>query len=137
MERVVCGRAVRRWVGQSINDLQLLDDRSWPSVIDDEWQCVFVLGPNMMKWMSRPSISVTNRGSELRFASTAASRSPSSSSGRDSGSERAVRPGTGPRQSPSLATVWRRSVDESSDRFIGDVDVEGADVDGRLEPRWS
>jgi hypothetical protein len=36
-----------RGIGQPIDDLQLLDDRARPSVIDDERQRVLVLGANV------------------------------------------------------------------------------------------
>jgi hypothetical protein len=43
MEGVLCARAVRCGIGQPIDDLQLLDDRARPTVVDDERQRVFVL----------------------------------------------------------------------------------------------
>ena len=43
MERIRCAPAVRRGIGQRIDDLQLLDDRAGPSVRDDERQRILVL----------------------------------------------------------------------------------------------
>src|SRR5215208_5384739 len=43
MERVRCARAMSRWIGQWLDDLQLLDDRAGPSVQDDERQRIFML----------------------------------------------------------------------------------------------
>ena len=40
MKRIRRGAAVCRWIGEAIDELQLLDDRSGPSVIDDERQGV-------------------------------------------------------------------------------------------------
>ena len=42
MERIRCARAMRRGIGQRIDDLQLLDDRAGPPVRDDERQRIFV-----------------------------------------------------------------------------------------------
>ena len=62
MERVRCARAVRRGFGQSIDDLQLLDDRARPSVIDDERQRVFMLRTNVKEVNVQP----VDLGDELR-----------------------------------------------------------------------
>jgi hypothetical protein len=47
MESVRCIAAMRRRIGQGIDDLQLLDDRAGPSVGDDERQRVFMLRTNV------------------------------------------------------------------------------------------
>src|SRR5918995_2077678 len=47
MERVRCARAMSRWIGQWLDDLQLLDDRAGPSVQDDEWHRIFMLRTNV------------------------------------------------------------------------------------------
>ena len=44
VEGVLGASAVCGWVGQRLDDLQLLDDRTRPTVGDDDRQCVFVLG---------------------------------------------------------------------------------------------
>jgi len=43
VERVGCAPAVRRGIGERIDDLELLDDRAWPSMRDDHRQRVLVL----------------------------------------------------------------------------------------------
>ena len=62
MERVRCAGAMRRGIGQSIDDLQLLDDRARPAVIDDERQRVLVLRPNVKEMDVEP----VDLGDELR-----------------------------------------------------------------------
>ena len=62
MERVRGARAVRRGIGQSIDDLQLLDDRARPSVIDDERQRVFMLRANV----DEVDVQPVDLGDELR-----------------------------------------------------------------------
>ena len=62
MEGVRCARAVRRGIGQSIDDLQLLDDRAGPSVIDDERQRVFMLRTNV----NEVNVEPIDLGDELR-----------------------------------------------------------------------
>ena len=47
MDRVHCARAMRRRIGQRLDDLQLLDDRAGPSVRDEERQRVLVLGADV------------------------------------------------------------------------------------------
>ena len=47
MERVFFAPAVRRWIAQSLDDLQLLDDRARPAVIDDQRQRVFMFRTNV------------------------------------------------------------------------------------------
>jgi hypothetical protein len=42
MERIGCAAAMRRGIGQRIDDLHLFDDRAGPSVGNDERQCIFV-----------------------------------------------------------------------------------------------
>ena len=62
MERVRCARAVRRGIDKWIDDLQLLDDRAGPAVIDDERQRVFVLRPDVNEVDGEP----VDLGGELR-----------------------------------------------------------------------
>ena len=62
MERVLGARAVRDRVGQPIDDLQLLDDRARPPVIDDERQSVFVVRPNV----DEVDVQAVDLGDELR-----------------------------------------------------------------------
>jgi hypothetical protein len=62
MERVRSVAAVRRGVGQSIDDLELLDDRARPAVIDDERQRVLVLRPNV----DEVDVQAVDLGDELR-----------------------------------------------------------------------
>jgi hypothetical protein len=47
MERVRLARAVRRGIGERLDDLQLLDDRARPPVRDDQRQCGLVLGADV------------------------------------------------------------------------------------------
>jgi hypothetical protein len=62
MERVGCARAVRRWIGQSVDELQLLDDRARPAVVDDERQRVLMLGANV----NEVDVQPVDLGDELR-----------------------------------------------------------------------
>ncbi len=62
MESVRCLAAMRRGIGQGIDDLQLLDDRAGPSVRDDERQRVFVLRTNVNEMNVEP----IDLGDELR-----------------------------------------------------------------------
>ena len=47
VEGVRCARAMRRWIGQRIDDLQLLDDRAGPPVRDDERQRILMFRTNV------------------------------------------------------------------------------------------
>ena len=47
MKRVGCARAMRRGIGERIDDLQLLDDRAGPSVRHDERQRIFMPRTNV------------------------------------------------------------------------------------------
>src|SRR5256885_828710 len=40
IERVLGGAAVRRWIGKRTDDLELLDHGPWPTVCDEQWECV-------------------------------------------------------------------------------------------------
>ena len=62
MESVRCARAMRRGIGQRIDDLQLLDDRSGPSVRDDERQRIFMFRTNVNEMNVQP----IDLGHELR-----------------------------------------------------------------------
>ena len=62
MERVGCAGAVGGGVGQWVDDLQLLDDRARPAVVDDQRQRVLVLRPNVNEMDVEP----IDLGDELR-----------------------------------------------------------------------
>src|SRR6059058_4361192 len=62
IESVRRTRAMRRGIGQWIDNLQRLDHRAGPSVRDDEWQRMFMLRPNVNE-MNVESIDL---GHELR-----------------------------------------------------------------------
>ena len=47
MEGIRCTPAMRRGIGQRIDDLQLLDDRAGPSMRDDHRQRILVLRANV------------------------------------------------------------------------------------------
>ena len=47
MERIGCAAAMRRGIGQRIDDLHLFDDRARPSVGDDERQRVLMFRTNV------------------------------------------------------------------------------------------
>jgi hypothetical protein len=47
MEGVRRARAVGRWIGERIENLELLDDRAAPPVGNDDRQRVFILRTNM------------------------------------------------------------------------------------------
>ena len=70
MESVRCLAAMRRGIGQGIDDLQLLDDRAGPSVRDDERQRVFVLRTNVKEMNVDPIDLGENCGSAFSLAST-------------------------------------------------------------------
>src|SRR5262252_9824159 len=62
MESVGRARAMRRWIGQRIDDLQLLDHRAWPPVRDDQRQGIFVFGTNV----NEMNVEAVDLGDELR-----------------------------------------------------------------------
>ena len=62
MERVRRARAVRRGIGERLDDLQLLDDRARPPVRDDQRQRVLVLGANVDEMDVKP----VDLGDEVR-----------------------------------------------------------------------
>ena len=62
MKRVRRARAVRRRIGQRIDDLQLLDDRAGPSVRDDERQRILVLRANV----DEMNVQAVDLGDEVR-----------------------------------------------------------------------
>ena len=62
MERVRCAPAVRRGIGQWIDDLQLLDDRARPAVIDDQRQRVLMLRTDV----NEVDVEPVDLGDELR-----------------------------------------------------------------------
>src|SRR5215467_878558 len=62
MESVRCAPAMRCGIDQRIDDLQLLDDRAGPAVVDDERQCILVFRANMNEMYVEP----IDLGHELR-----------------------------------------------------------------------
>ena len=54
MESVRCAPAMCRRIGQRIDDLQLIDDRAGPSVLDDERQRIFLLRANVFEMIVQP-----------------------------------------------------------------------------------
>jgi hypothetical protein len=62
MERVGGAGAIGRGVDKRVDELQLLDDRPRPSVVDDERQRVFVLGTNV----DEVNVEPVELGDELR-----------------------------------------------------------------------
>src|ERR687897_3777901 len=62
MESVRCARAMCRGIGKWLDDLQLLDDRAWPSVVDDERQRIFMFRTNVDEMNVEP----IDLGHELR-----------------------------------------------------------------------
>jgi hypothetical protein len=70
MERIRCAATMCGGIGQGVDDLHLLDDRSGPSVRDDERQRVLVLRTDVQKVDVQPSISVMNCGYEFNLVST-------------------------------------------------------------------
>ena len=62
MERVRCARAMCRWIGQWIDNLQLLDDRPGPSMGDDERQRVFMFRTNV----NEMNVDPVDLGDEVR-----------------------------------------------------------------------
>ena len=92
VERIRCAPAMRRGIGQRIDDLQLLDDRAGPSVRDDERQRIFVFRTNVNEMNVQP-IDLGDEVAAGRSASPrpCASRIPSPNSARASASSRAAR----------------------------------------------
>lgn len=62
MKSVRCVRAMSRGIGQWTDDLHLLDDRTGPSVGDDEWQRILMFRANVDEMDIQP----VNLGDELR-----------------------------------------------------------------------
>ena len=62
VEGVRCARAVRRGIRERLDDLQLLDDRARPAVIDDERQRVVMLRTNV----NEVDVEAVDLGYELR-----------------------------------------------------------------------
>src|SRR5438132_4875968 len=62
MESVRCARAVRRGMGQWIDNLQLLDDRAGPPVRDDERQRILMFRANVNEMNVEP----IDLGDEMR-----------------------------------------------------------------------
>jgi hypothetical protein len=62
MEGVRGAAAMGRWIGEWLDDLELLDDRTGPAVRDDERQGVFVLRPDV----DEVDVQVVDLGDEIR-----------------------------------------------------------------------
>ena len=62
MERVRCAPAMRRRIGQRIDDLHLLDDRAGPAVRDDHRQRIFMLRAHVNEMNVEP----VDLGDEVR-----------------------------------------------------------------------
>ena len=92
MERVRCARAVRRGIGERIDDLQLLDDRAGPSMRDDERQRIFMFRTNVNEMNVEPVDlgDELRQGVQFRLASCA-NRNRSPNSARAPASSRAAR----------------------------------------------
>src|SRR3954447_3983941 len=134
MERVLCARAMRSRVGQSIDDLQLLDDRAGPAVVDDERQRVFVLRPSM----DEVDVQPVDLGDELRQCiQLRLARAPlvvghpvpsELLDHRERHALGLIRDGLllGPVRGRDAST-------KIVQRLMRHVDLEGADLDGRLD----
>ena len=64
VERIRCAAAMRGGIGQRVDDLHLLDDRSGPSVRDDERQRVLVLRTDV----DEVNVQPVDLGDELRHS---------------------------------------------------------------------
>jgi hypothetical protein len=62
MERVRRARTVGRWIGEEINNLELLDDRAGPAVADDQRQGVVVFRADV----NEMNVETVDLGGELR-----------------------------------------------------------------------
>jgi hypothetical protein len=62
MERVRRARAMRRGIGERLDDLQLLDDRARPPVCDDQRQRILVLGAGV----DEVNVQPVDLGQEVR-----------------------------------------------------------------------
>ena len=62
MEGIRRGSTMRRGIGQGIDDLQLLDDRTGPPVRDDHRQRILVLGTNV----NEMNVELIDSGDEVR-----------------------------------------------------------------------
>ena len=69
VERVRRAPAVSGGIGERLDDLQLLDDRAWPAVRDDERQRVLLSRPDVDEMDVEPVDLVMNCGSVFSFAS--------------------------------------------------------------------
>jgi hypothetical protein len=134
MEGVLCARAVRCGIGQSIDDLQLLDDRARPTVVDDERQGVFVLRSDM----DEVDVQPVDRSDELRpciqprlARPPVVVRHPMARELLDHGQRDALRL---IRDRLPLGPIRGRDAPTKIvQRFIRDVDVEGADLGGDFD----
>ena len=59
MERIRCAAAVRGGIGQGVDDLHLFDDRTGPSVRDDERQRVLVFGTDVDASIAQQNGAIT------------------------------------------------------------------------------
>jgi hypothetical protein len=125
---------VRRGIGQRIDDLQLLDDRAGPAVIDDQRQRVLMLRTNV----NEVNVQPVDLGDELRQGvqcrlalAPVVLRRPIAREFLNHCEGHALRlilDGLflGPVRSRDASTKVLQSL-------IRDVDVEGADLDGGLD----
>ena len=134
MERVRRARAVRRRIGQSVDDLQLLDDRARPSVIDDERQRVFMLRTNVKEVDVQPIDfgDELRSGPQVRLArAPVVVRHPMAREFLHHGERHALGLiGDGLLLGPVRGCDASTKVFQS---LIRNVDVEGADLDGGLD----
>jgi hypothetical protein len=125
---------VRRRIGQSIDDLHLFDDRARPSMIDDERQRAFMLGPNVDEVDVQPIDlgDELREGVQVRFARAPVVVShPIARELLDHGTRHAlglIRDGLplGPVRGCDASTKVLQGL-------IRNVNVEGADLDGGLD----
>jgi hypothetical protein len=54
MKGVRCARAMCRWIGQGIDNLQLFNNRAWPSVRNNERQSIFMFRANVDEMNIQP-----------------------------------------------------------------------------------
>src|SRR5262245_49692638 len=125
---------MRGGIGQRADDLQLLDDRAGPTVIDDERQRVFMLGTNMDEVNVEPIDLGDELGQGVQFRlarSPVVLRGPVACEFLNHSERYALR-----LICDGLLLGPVRGHDASAEvlqRVIGDVDVKGADSGARLD----
>src|SRR5260370_23531328 len=63
MEGVGCTPTMGRGIGEWIDDLQLVDHRTWPSVRHDQRQGIFMLGADV----DEVDVQIVDCGDEVRY----------------------------------------------------------------------